>query len=207
MVIDAIQFAAAKYVYDPFGSTISAMGPMLAENAYGFSSKDLHVASGLVYYGYRFYAPLLQRWLNRDPIQELGGKNLFEFVENRPLNGIDREGLQYVPPLIQGPDPFSKNTVGNGYPGTTLNGGNAPVAYPRNNMAQCSAAQVGATRNRRSAGTQKISCPCSGEISVNCQSYQQCEVVLLPNLNAPWTTTWSWVDKKDCDPCPEYSMK
>lgn len=35
-------------------------------------------------------------WLNRDPIQEFGGVNLFQFEENDPLNLIDAFG--YCPP-------------------------------------------------------------------------------------------------------------
>jgi hypothetical protein len=34
----------------------------------------------------------LQRWLNRDPIQELGGVNLYEFVGNNPMDWIDPFG-------------------------------------------------------------------------------------------------------------------
>jgi RHS repeat-associated protein len=47
-------------------------GTLASANVYRFSSKELHVNSGLYYYGYRWYAPNLQRWLNRDPIKEPG---------------------------------------------------------------------------------------------------------------------------------------
>jgi RHS repeat-associated protein len=68
-------------------------------NLYRFSSKEFHVASGLVYYLYRFYEPTLQRWLNRDPIQDLGGLNLYEFVGNDPVYAIDVFGLAYGNPV------------------------------------------------------------------------------------------------------------
>ena len=35
-----------------------------------------------------------KRWLNRDPIQEEGGINLYRFVGNSPLDFIDPLGLQ-----------------------------------------------------------------------------------------------------------------
>jgi hypothetical protein len=35
----------------------------------------------------------LQRWPNRDPIEEQGGNNLYECVANNPLNNIDSLGL------------------------------------------------------------------------------------------------------------------
>jgi hypothetical protein len=39
-----------------------------------------------------FYDPGAQRWLNRDPIEERGGINLFEFVKNSPESQVDPEG-------------------------------------------------------------------------------------------------------------------
>ena len=50
-------------------------------------------APELYYYGYRFYAPALQRWVNRDPIEERGGINLYRFVGNAPVNKFDKNGL------------------------------------------------------------------------------------------------------------------
>jgi RHS repeat-associated protein len=41
----------------------------------------------------RYYNPLLGRWVNRDPIEEEGGENLYGFVLNNPINAIDRLGL------------------------------------------------------------------------------------------------------------------
>jgi len=46
-----------------------------------------------VLYEYRAYSPSTGRWLNRDPIGELGGRNLYGFVYNNPIRRIDRLGL------------------------------------------------------------------------------------------------------------------
>ena len=43
------------------------------------------LASGFYSFGYRFYDPATQRWLNRDPIQENGGLNLYGYVCNHPV--------------------------------------------------------------------------------------------------------------------------
>ena len=87
------QTLAAKYLYDPFGHTLAKNGPLADANVYQFSSKEFHASSGLYYYGFRFYEPNLQRWLNRDPIGEQGGINLYAFVTNDPVDFLDPLGL------------------------------------------------------------------------------------------------------------------
>lgn len=62
-------------------------------NIHGFSSKPSFGNQGLLYYGYRWYIPSLGRWLNRDPIEENGGMNLYGFVGNGGVNWIDLLGL------------------------------------------------------------------------------------------------------------------
>ena len=65
------QMMQASYRYDPFGNTISQSGSLANDNVYRFSSKEIHVYSGMYYYGYRFYDPNLQRWINRDPYADI----------------------------------------------------------------------------------------------------------------------------------------
>jgi RHS repeat-associated protein len=68
-------------------------GSLAAANIYRFSSKDWNGNAGLYYYLYRFYDPNLQRWVNRDPIQERGGINLSRIVRNDPVDFRDYYGL------------------------------------------------------------------------------------------------------------------
>ncbi len=82
---------AARYEYDAFGNTVVADGPEAAENPYRFSTKYTD-ESGMVYYGYRYYLPEVGRWLNRDPIGEAGGVNLYGFVLNSPSDYTDYLG-------------------------------------------------------------------------------------------------------------------
>ncbi|HOC57003.1 MAG TPA: RHS repeat-associated core domain-containing protein [Verrucomicrobiota bacterium] len=93
-LINTNQVIVAYYLYDPYGNILSQSGPLAEANTYRFSSKELHVASGLVYYLYRCYEPTLQRWMNRDPVGELGGANLFQFVASDPVVGLDLWGLK-----------------------------------------------------------------------------------------------------------------
>jgi len=83
----------AQYQYDPFGNLLVKSGPQADANRYRFSSKEWDDGPGLYYYGFRFYDPNLQRWLNRDPIQEIGGVNLYGFLLNSPINFVDWFGL------------------------------------------------------------------------------------------------------------------
>ncbi len=46
----------------------------------------------LYYYGHRYYSPEISRWLNRDPITENGGLNLYAFVANRSADRVDKLG-------------------------------------------------------------------------------------------------------------------
>ncbi|MBN9693775.1 MAG: RHS repeat-associated core domain-containing protein [Verrucomicrobia bacterium] len=85
------------YKYDPFGRTLSTTGTLASGNLMRFSSKpwiqSISSSSGLYAYGYRFYDPVSQRWLNRDPIMESGGFNLYAFALNRSLELYDLWGL------------------------------------------------------------------------------------------------------------------
>ena len=106
-MVDASQASVADYKYDPFGRTISSSGSLAAANTYRFSSKELMTLSGFYYYGYRFYDPITQRWLNRDPLGERGSLavrqvtrgnfaadlNLYRFVRNDPNLRLDPLGL------------------------------------------------------------------------------------------------------------------
>ena len=59
-----------------------------------FSTKPYDEKTGLFYYGYRFYAPAMGRWVNRDPLGFYGGDlNLYGFVQNNPVNFTDPKGL------------------------------------------------------------------------------------------------------------------
>jgi RHS repeat-associated protein len=104
-LIDGNQSVVASYRYDPFGNIVSKSGSLADANVYRFSSKQVHVASGMYYYGFRFYDSNLQRWINRDPVVERGELNLYNFVLNCPVSLIDYLGLAtvFVPPGMNGP--------------------------------------------------------------------------------------------------------
>jgi RHS repeat-associated protein len=84
----------AHFEYDPFGRAIVASGDHAGDFSYRFSTKPVDPATGLCYYGYRWYDPETGRWQSRDPIEEEGGVNLYGFVLNTGVNFIDHLGLE-----------------------------------------------------------------------------------------------------------------
>ncbi|MBC8955041.1 insecticidal toxin, SepC/Tcc class [Xenorhabdus sp. PB62.4] len=60
------------------------------------SSKERD-ATGLYYYGYRYYQPWAGRWLSADPAGTVDGINLFRMVKNNPVNYYDEQGTISLP--------------------------------------------------------------------------------------------------------------
>jgi len=58
------------------------------------------LASGVFYYGYRYYDPVTGRWPSRDPIGERGGVNLYGFVGNDGIGRWDVLGLDVFGPSV-----------------------------------------------------------------------------------------------------------
>lgn len=83
---------AAQYTYDPYGNIIESSGPLADVFSFGFSTQYHDLETGMVGYKRRFYRPDLGRWLNRDPIEEEGGENLYAFCRNSPQLYVDVNG-------------------------------------------------------------------------------------------------------------------
>lgn len=91
----------AKFDYDPYGRPIwNELAGAEELPAYRFSTKYEDVETGLLYYGYRYYSSELGRWINRDPIEEQGGTNLYGMVGNDALNKWDVLGLKEEKTII-----------------------------------------------------------------------------------------------------------
>ncbi|RMN42520.1 insecticidal toxin complex protein TccC [Pseudomonas syringae] len=80
--------------YYPFGGTSWWAGRNAIEANYKtvrYSGKERD-ATGLYYYGLRYYAPWLQRWINPDPAGAVDGLNLYCMVRNNPVSHRDDLG-------------------------------------------------------------------------------------------------------------------
>ncbi|MBK5550980.1 RHS repeat protein [Pseudomonas sp. TH03] len=80
--------------YYPYGGTAWWAARSQIEADYKtirYSGKEQD-ASGLLYYGLRYLAPWLGRWVNPDPLGVVDGLNVFRMVRNNPINFLDDTG-------------------------------------------------------------------------------------------------------------------
>ena len=87
---------AAQYVYGPYGTITETYGASPDLFAFGFSTKYHDRELGLIAYQRRVYVPEHGRWLNRDPIEERGGENLYAGCGNAPILYIDVLGESFL---------------------------------------------------------------------------------------------------------------
>ncbi len=95
-LFDDKQTRGTRYEYAPFGGLLTAEGNTAHTNKFRFSCEYADDELGLVYYNYRHLNPMDGRWINRDPIAEVGVWNLYKFVKNNGLNNIDILGLNEI---------------------------------------------------------------------------------------------------------------
>ncbi|WP_433588527.1 RHS repeat domain-containing protein [Pseudomonas koreensis] len=85
--------------YYPFGATawLAARSAIeVSERFVRYAGKEMDV-TGLYYYGARYYAPWLQRWISADPAGDVDGLNLYAMTSNNPLRYIDSGGTEQTP--------------------------------------------------------------------------------------------------------------
>ncbi|OCA04242.1 RHS repeat domain-containing protein [Akkermansia glycaniphila] len=83
---------ATAYDYTPYGS-VTASG---IDQPIQWSSEHYDPELALVYYNYRHYNPLDGRWIDRDPIAEIGGYNVYGLMGNAAIRIIDWLGTKKV---------------------------------------------------------------------------------------------------------------
>ena len=92
MVVDNNNGAILQQLdYDPYGRVIVDTNPGFQPFGYagGLYDRD----TGLVRFGRRDYDPVVGRWTSKDPIGFAGGLNLYGYVVQDPVNGVDPSGL------------------------------------------------------------------------------------------------------------------
>lgn len=84
------------YDYSAFGE----MAFTAPTSPWLFSSKRLDPETGFFFFGRRYYAPDIGRWITPDPLGFEDGPNLYTYAHNRPLVFIDPDGqFAFLAPL------------------------------------------------------------------------------------------------------------
>ncbi len=83
---------------DSFGSTMPGRNYQSSSSyRYGFNGKENDLESGTQDYGMRIYNPALSKFLSVDPISvKYPELTPYQFASNRPIDGIDLDGLEYA---------------------------------------------------------------------------------------------------------------
>ncbi len=130
--------------YHPFGTTAWFAGRGEVEASYRtvrYSGKERD-ATGLYYYGFRYYISGWQRWLNPDPAGEVDTLNFYRMVRNNPVLWVDEYGLSPdTPPALRRKDSIEniqniieaeKNSaIGQGASGQVRNTQDSDVSFSR----------------------------------------------------------------------------
>lgn len=132
--------------YYPFGATAWMAASSAVEVDYKtvrYSGKEMDV-SGLYYYGARYYAQWLQRWVSADPAGDVDGLNLYGFVGNNPLRYVDPDGANKAESVIFNYSKFI--SVLGGYADQTLQQLDN-VIHQKNNLPELGKNLLGETIN------------------------------------------------------------
>jgi insecticidal toxin complex protein TccC len=98
MVLDEKGNIISAEEYFPYGGSAWRASSSAVETRYRthrYSGKERD-ATGLYYYGYRYYQPWAGRWLSADPAGTVDGLNLYRMVRNNPITLSDPDGLAPV---------------------------------------------------------------------------------------------------------------
>ncbi|WP_322616136.1 RHS repeat-associated core domain-containing protein [Pseudomonas sp. BIC9C] len=93
--LDAKALLISRESYYPYGGTCWWAGRNKLESSYKtlrYSGQERD-ATGLYYYGLRYYVPWCQRWLSADPAGVADGLNLYAMVHGNPMGHVDFQGL------------------------------------------------------------------------------------------------------------------
>jgi len=84
--------------YTPYGATSfqGVRSQTETPKEYRYVGKERDEETGLYYYGARFYAPWLGRWISSDPAGIIDSMNSFAYTKNNPVVYFDQDGKSSV---------------------------------------------------------------------------------------------------------------
>jgi len=102
---DGVEISYEEYY--PYGSTsYQAVDKNIkaAAKRYRYTGKERDDETGLYYYGARYYAAWLGRWIAPDPAGLVDGMNLYRYSQNNPVKFGDASGTKSNEPKINNTD-------------------------------------------------------------------------------------------------------
>jgi RHS repeat-associated protein len=105
-VLDGSKLLRARFGYGPYGEILYTEGPEAATFDRTYEDKPRDAATGLSYFGKRYYDPVTLTWTQADPlyrvVPEIGHDEprrmaLFAYVLNSPMKYVDPDGRQPPP--------------------------------------------------------------------------------------------------------------
>ncbi|MCC7493782.1 MAG: RHS repeat-associated core domain-containing protein [Fimbriimonadaceae bacterium] len=91
-LLDATGDVTANRLFDAWGNELTSgdFDPRGYQAKYGYYTDE---ETGLIALAYRYYAPGVGRFLNRDPIGYEGGVNVFGYAHGNPASRTDSSGM------------------------------------------------------------------------------------------------------------------
>ena len=81
------------YDYDAFGNITAQSGALTAK--YAYKTKEYSPETGLIFFGRRYYNPLIGRFITKDPLGQVDGPNMYLYCLNDSINRMDLYGLYW----------------------------------------------------------------------------------------------------------------
>ncbi len=148
-----------------------------------------------------FYDPGTQRWLNRDPIQEDGAINLYQYTANNPMGDFDAFGWD-VAAGIQAPSKFPTGPTGVNH-GTPVWNGNGPPPNPGVGSGRKPCSQEQESQKMDPQLYEGDICPDGSR--QKCQKWLQCDKAAI---GAPGGhDAYAWMPHSHCSKCPAHPPK
>ena len=90
----------AEYGYSPYGQVTLLQGSNLSD--FQYAGYYTHQRSSLNLTRSRAYHAGTGRWINRDPMGEIGGINFYDYVSNNPVGWLDPDGTNALVGALAG---------------------------------------------------------------------------------------------------------
>jgi RHS repeat-associated protein len=96
-----------------FGSNIQPLASDINKHRYLYNGKEqvTDLGFGLSEYGFRWYDSQIAKFVQVDPLaDEYSYKSTYDYAENKPISGIDLDGLEWVQSNMNGNTTINVNT-------------------------------------------------------------------------------------------------